>query len=259
MDLKANFVNYKLKDLLEAIIYKINKYLPTEKLVIIVDGLDEVEEIKLEDQIEKLFLTKMPKNTKIIYTINSDSVKLMDLLRKSYVYRSNYLEITPFLLNDAKLQLKIWLDDCEPKHVLHEKQWKLVDILLNKSKLTLSYLQCLFQIIIKWNSFHKPDIEFASCIDLGYCLTYTLNTIEIYYEKFLVSRLLFYLTVFPFGIQESVLNDLMNRDEQLLDWLLINNNNENSKFPFELWFIIRLQLKSYLTQTQFDGIQVITW
>jgi hypothetical protein len=79
------------------------------------------------------------------------------------------------------------------------------------------------------------------------------------YGKFLFYRLIFYLTIFEYGVSESELEDILSIDDELLSNIFELKYVKTRRFPVTFWSRVKYELEIFLTQRDFDEIQVVSW
>lgn len=249
---------YEKKEIKESFIeqlYKIKKQQPYQKLIIILDSIDEI--IDTLDDLQ-LFLNVLPDNTKLIISTN-----LNPLLEKQNTQfkldDTNYLELKTIEIRVGLTIIENWL--LKQNKQLTDQQWLLVRKLFVQSQtvVNMMYLRLIFSIVSKWTSYYTPDNEFQTCFTSDDCIMYIFNSIEKKHFKHLYYRCLFYLTIYEYGVSESELEDILTIDDDLLTNLFQYNLPNVRKFPNLYWLRIKYDIGEYLFEHQMDNMIVQSW
>ena len=107
--------------------------------------------------------------------------------------------------------------------------------------------------------FHLAENDFQKCSTTQDCIRYVFNSCEKLYGKFLFYRLVFYLTIFEYGVSESELEDILSIDDELLTSISEQKYLKIRRFPVTFWSRIKYELEHFLTKRDFDDIQVVSW
>ena len=67
------------------------------------------------------------------------------------------------------------------------------------------------------------------------------------------------MTIFEYGVSESELEDILSIDDDLLSNVSESKIQRARRFPVSFWSRIKYDLDGFLTQHDFDDIQVISW
>ena len=233
------------------------KYLKHEKLIILLDSIDQLSEQNYH--LSWLF-QKLPKNVKIIFSVLNDYKNIFKNLKKQ-INSENILEMKPLNRDEAKVILYAYLEasnrqlNIEQKESINQMIDELIDICPLQIKL-------IFDIVSKWKStFNVPD-EFIKCktsIDLIKYLFRIIET-DVFDNEILFRHCLFYLTLFEYrGISENELEDILSIDDKVLASIFIHHHPPIRKFPMALWYRVKHELKDYITNKMTDDVSVVAW
>lgn len=254
IDENGHFQNQEFIDKLSFIS---EKYLKHEKLLIILDSIDQLSNEKLKFH---WLLNILPKNVKIIYSVTNDS-KNGFMKFKKQVKSENILEIQTIKSDEAIRTLSFYL--ISSNRQLTKTQTSLVnEMVYNLKDISQLQIKLISDITSKWKSSFSVPKSFLNCktsIDL---IKYIFEKIqnEIFSNnEILFKHCLFYLTIFEFrGISETELEEILSIDDHLLSSIFIENHPSVRRFPMALWYRFKYELKDYVT-TRIDDDYFIAW
>jgi hypothetical protein len=259
----AGLKSSELRAILVSQLTEINKNYSHKKIVIILDSIDQLLDSNDLDKIDWL-MKQAPANTKIIFSVLShpNYAGLMTKLRKHLDDEQNFLEIKQLNLNASLEMLKQSLFNCNRK--LNESQLDVVSRVFqaafDSQSLNPLLVKIVFNITKKWASGTEPSGEFAQLKNLDDCIKYLFTTLENKYGKLLISRIMFYMSIFKNGcISESELEDILSLDDQVLFTIFEYKISPIQRFPIGLWARIKYDLEEYLAFKQVDDTQVLSW
>lgn len=232
---------------------------PNEKIIIVLDGLDQL--VSNDHQLNWINFKRLPENTKLIISMASNYHGLLDKL----VYKLgvsfdnlNFLELKCFDLLKSSEFLKLMLD--QSKRCLTSLQWDAIEICLkNTETINTLHLKLLYTIVVKWASSYTPDVEFKSCTSVKHTINYLFKSSERIHGSVFFQRCIFYLTIFNDGITENELEDILSIDDDVLTSLYQHYEPPIRRFPLAFWIHLRYFLKDYLIERNSDNLTLLTW
>jgi hypothetical protein len=244
-----------LKEEIKKKLIKITEKNTNRKVVILIDSVDE-SFTQLSYYVECI-IYELPKNVKIIYSYNYEH-NFEKIKRR---LNTNYLEILKTEPSEIKIMLESLLK--VNNRCVSTKQWDKINNLLEKSSTIETYplyAKLLFDICSKWDSSHEIPEDFMSCTSSVQTIKYIFKNLEIKYGQILVSRCVFYLTIFENkGITENELEDILSIDDDVLNEIFKENHPPVRRFPIGLWLMIKNEIKDYIIKKVIDGVSLISW
>ena len=245
------------KEFKDKLFYISEKYMKKEKLIIILDSIDQLSE---QNYNLSWFFNKLPKNLKIIYSVLKEYKNIFKNLKKK-IKSENILEMKPLKSNEAKYILSSYLKDANRQ--LTKDQMDLVNNMVdNLSDICPLQIKLIFDIVSKWRSSFIVPNEFTNCKTSIEIIKYHFRLIEkdVFNNEVLFKHFLFYLTLFEYrGISENELEDILSIDDQVLDSIFIYQHPPIRRFPLALWFRFKHELNDYITNKMTDDISVVAW
>jgi hypothetical protein len=159
--------------------------------------------------------TKLPKNTKMIYSTLPNHGGILNYLRRvNRIEESNFLQVESLTKAIVVTILEDWL--IKSNRSLSENQWSILDGLFDHAKLFPLYVKLIFDIIVKWTSYYVPNEDFKECTEIDECIEYLFKLLEKNHGHMLFSRTMIYMSSFKNGISESELEDILSIDDDVL-------------------------------------------
>lgn len=175
------------------------------KLIVFVDGLDELHDAK--DVLHRQWLpVTLSANVKVIVTVASDSKLNKQLEESSHEVRLDVMD----QLTSEEL-LRKWLKSCNRK--LTSEQWKRVRRHLGKRSHLPLYPRLVFNQIKTWRSFESDTTLHGT--DAESSLMKILESLESKFGKCFVAHALLFIEFTKFGISTQELTDVLSLDEQV--------------------------------------------
>lgn len=228
---------------------------PNKKLVILYDSIDQL----IPSDYDLIwFITTFPNNVKMIYSTLSQHGNILEQLHMVLSdLNDNFLEITTLNSTIVKTILEDWL--LKSGRLLTEKQWSIFEDIFSKADLYPLYVKLVFDIISKWPSYFEPEKEFYKNISINDCIKYLFGLLEIEHGINVFRRILFYYDLFPHGIAENELEDILSLDDDLLINVFEYHAPPIRRFPLAIWTRIKHELKEYFVEREIDDTIVIYW
>jgi len=253
-----------LKDVLIDQFNFIEKYYPQKKLVIILDSIDQ---LNTADYSLNWLIDSFPTNVKMIYSVLpthggilenlKEKLKKLEILLNVVETRDNFIEIKKLDINLSVLIIQDWLQKVNRK--LSFQQWELVKNLFNTSILYPLYIRLIYDIVLKWPSFHEPDSRFFKCKDIDSTIQYLFIALEKEHGKLLFSRAITYMSSFRNGISESEIEDILSLDDDVLYDIFEFHSPPIRRLPSALWTRVKHDLSCYMVEKEVDDTRVIYW
>ncbi len=249
-----------LKKLLYDKIIEFNSLFISKKLFVFIDSIDELYD---EDSEYKWIIHDLPKHVKFVYSTsivqNNSASLLAEEAFKLDVYGFHSLNIRDFEFTEAIDILNEWLLKND-RQLTELQQIELRNLLMEKSKLTPLYLKLIFNIVNKWPSNFRPDIEFRFCATIKDALKYYFDKLEKIYGRLFLSKCLFLICLFNNGINEAQLIDILSLDNEILTNIMnIPKNIQMQRFPAIFWLRLKHDLSDFLVEKEFNGFTVLSW
>jgi len=185
-----------LKDHLLALLTTITAKFVDRKIVIILDSIDQ---LVTSDYDLDWVIDRPPPNVKFVYSvIGSHESILQTFTATVQVPDCNLLKISTL---DEELSVQIvqaWLAGRHRQ--LSPGQWTVVRSMLARATLFPLYIKLLFDVVVKWTSFHAPEEEFTVGVrDIDSCIRYLFKVFEKEHGYLLFSRSVVYMSSFANG------------------------------------------------------------
>ena len=230
----------------------------TKKLIFFIDSIDILLN---EDPDYRWIIHEFPKNIKFIFstsTVAPTGSLLGEQALKLDAYGFHSLIIRDFEHTEAVDVLNEWLKNS--KRQMTDMQQVELSNLLEKAKLQPLYLRLIFNIINKWSSSFRPDIEFRFCVTVKEALKYYFDKLEKNHGRILLVKCLFYFNLFKNGISEVQLIDILSLDNELLSSIMSSAKSiQMKRFPALFWFRLKQDLAEFLIEKEFNGYTVLAW
>ena len=228
----------------------------SKKLIVLIDSIDLLFN---EDPEFRWIVHDLPKNIKFIYTTLTVTNGLLgEQALKLDNYGFHCLTIRDFEHTEAIDILNEWLK--EANRQLTEMQQVELSNLLEKAKLQPLFLKLIFNIINKWSSSFRPDIEFRFCLTAKDAIKYYFDKLEKNHGRLLLIKCLFYFNLFRNGINEAQLIDILSLDTELLTNIMSSTKNVQMKrFPPLLWLRLKQDLIEFIIEKEFNGLTILSW
>jgi hypothetical protein len=245
-----------LKDYLQSQLIYISKMYSNRKVVIFLDSIDQLN--TSDYNIESWMITDLPINVKMIYSTLPDHGSILNQIRTIFpVEKKYFLEVTSLNISIVKTILEDWLK--KTQRSLSETQWEILEKLFEQSKLYPLYVKLIYDIIVKWTSYDKPNAEFTKLINIDSTIKYLFVLFENEHGKTLFSRCMCYMSTFKNGISESELEDILSIDDDVLFEIFEFHAPPVRRFPGVLWTRIKHDLSEYMVEKEIDDTRVIYW
>jgi hypothetical protein len=169
--------------------------------------------------------------------------------------------------------IKIWLS--KSNRTITEDQQKVLEQMFDKATLYPLYLKLIFDIVITWRSFDKPnyneedenqtddddmeDNDFEMCTNIDKCIQYLFKKMAKFHGQLLFSHAIIYMTSFKGGIQEDEIKDILTLDDPVLEKVFSHHVPPDRKFPLALWTRIKYDLRDYIVERESGGKIVTYW
>ena len=247
----------ELKNLFLESLQQFSCQFQAKKLLIFIDSIDRLYE---EDPEYRWIIHDLPKNVKFLYsttTVQNNALLAEQAFKlDAYGFHSQY--IRDFESTEAVDILNEWLK--EANRQLTEIQQVELANLLEKAKLQPLFLKLIFNIINKWPSSFRPDIEFRFCLTIKDALKYFFDKLEKIHSRMLLTKCLFYFNQFKSGISETQLIDILSLDNELLSNIMSSSKNVQMKrFPPLYWFRLKQDLMDFLIEKELNGYTILSW
>lgn len=237
-----------LKEYLFELFFAINTRYPNKKLVIILDSIDQ---LSASDYTLEWFIDSLPNNIKMIYsTLPSYGEILTRLRSKSNLREKNFVQIQSLDKAVSITILQDWLKKADRS--ISKSQWAILDRLFENITLYPLYIKLIFDIIMKWTSFYKPDSEFYMCVSIDKCIEYLFKSMEQMHGKLLFSRAIIYMSSFKNGISENEIEDILSLDDDVLYDIFEFHAPPVRRLPVALWSRIKHDLAGYMVEKEID-------
>ena len=203
IDVSGYFFEYLLK---------ISAQYPKKKIVILLDSLDQ---LNTGDYDIEWILSNLPANIKMIYSTLPDHGKILNKFKAIITNNeSQFLEVKMLTKVNVVTILEDWLS--KSKRSLSVEQWIILHDLFDRAKLFPLYVKLIYDIIVKWTSYHDPSVEFKKCTDIDSSIQYLFKIMAKNHGEMLFSRAMFYMSTFKNGISECELEDILSIDDDVL-------------------------------------------
>jgi hypothetical protein len=244
----------------DKLIYISNKYLTNNRLIIILDSIDQLSK---EDYAVNWFFNDLPKKIKIIFSVLNNFENILERLKERIKKEQNILELKPFSLDKSKDMLYSYLK-ASKRQLTVEQRDKLGKMIENLDGPIPLQIKLIHDTVSNWKSSFDPPDEFLKCKASIEIIKYLFNRIEkvVFGDEFeiLFKHCLFYLTLFEYrGISENELEDILSLDDTVLTSIFTKHHPPVRRFPMGLWYRIKYELKDYITHKMTDDIPVIAW
>jgi hypothetical protein len=211
-------------------------------------------------------ITMLPVNVKFIFSSIHNHQSILSRFKFQCSRRIDYeqeqgnniLEITEL---DKAISIQIlqdWLR--KEKRSLNKEQWSILNSMFETAKLFPLYIKLIYDFIVKWNSFDKPDSEFIKkCINIDKSIEYLFKLLEKNHGKLLFPRSIIYMTSFKNGISECEIEDILSLDDDVLYEVFEFHAPPVRKLPICLWSRIKNALQGYMVEKEINDTRVIYW
>jgi hypothetical protein len=169
----------EIKNFLEDQLLSISTKYPEKKVVLLLDSLDQ---LSTGDYNLEWIFTLLPANIKIIYSTLPSQGGILSQL-EGMINRKNFLEVQQLKKAVVVSILEDWLK--KVNRSLSDDQWEILDKIFNRAKLFPLYIKLIFDIVVKWASFHVPNNEFKDCTNIDLCISYLFKIMEKNHGKLL--------------------------------------------------------------------------
>ncbi|QSZ42181.1 DUF4062 domain-containing protein [Sulfurimonas aquatica] len=232
--------------------------LSSEKLVIVIDALDQFETKSSLEWIE----SQLPKNIKIILsTLPSEYGDYYGIL-KTKVSKKNIYKVEKLNVVETRAIVDEWLKINKKK--LTQKQMEHLLALFEKNALPL-YLKIIFDQALSWKSYDN-DYKTLNDETLVEAIRTYFKELEVkhHHSKMLVEHTLGYLSASKNGLSEHELVSILSSDYIVMDDIsnpyhkLISTSGVD-KLPAAVWSRLYYDLLKYFTFVEFDGVSLISF
>ena len=262
IEILRRYDNLQKKDILLKMLNEIQIKQPDEKIVFFLDSIDQLN--KADFNLEWM-LTKYPSNVKFVYTTLTNKRisstqgenKILAQMKFFGFSEQNFLEISALTKDDGMKIINSRLEKSD--RILSKVQNSILNELFDKAELYPLYIKIIFDIASTWKSFTEVDINLKECLITDDCIRYLFSIIEKEFGSKLVSKCLFYLTVFDEGISDLELEDILSLDDDLLYEIFEYHEPPIRRFPIALWKRIKIKMENYLTHKEIDRTEVYSW
>jgi hypothetical protein len=254
------------------VFFEILSNIDSGKNIVII--LDSIDQLKKEDYSLEWLIYNLPKRLRMIYSVLSDEQNSKNSILKKLKKRVNpinFLNVGFLEQNEANLIFENYFMNSNRK--ISQEQIREISLCLNNNPSSL-HVKLLFDISFKWTTEDKLDETIINYLDSLYkdktsglgdarkTICYLIKNLENLRGKELVSRCLFYLTIFEFsGISEREIKDILSidDDDDFLNSVYKYHKPPIRQFQNALWLRICFDLKDYLVRKEIDEITVISW
>jgi hypothetical protein len=200
---------------------------------------------------------EFPSNIKIILSTLNLYEGILDRLKMKINNENNYLYVEPLNTTNVKMILEDWLN--KANRCISIQQWVLLDGIFQVSTLHPLFIKLIYDIIIKWSSFYKPDDKFTNMKKIDDCIEYLFEQLEKENGEVFFSRTMFYMNIMKNGISESELEDIMSLDDNLLQSIFEYHSPPIRRFPMALWAKLKHSISEYMVEKEIDDSKVLFW
>jgi hypothetical protein len=235
------------------------KYLKRNKLLILLDSIDQLRE---QDYYLEWLFNILPKNIKIIYSVLKDYKNIFQKLKKYKIKKiENIFELDALNIYEAKKMLDSYLKSSHRQ--LSALQTEVMNKLFDKlENICPLQVKLIFDVVSKWKSSFIPNDDFLKCKTSIEIIKYNFKIIEqeIFDNEIFFKHCLFYLNLFEYkGIGENELEDLLSIDDDVLQEIFKHHHPPLRRFPMAMWFRLKYELKDYITSKMIDETSVVAW
>ncbi|RNA01612.1 NACHT and WD repeat domain-containing 2-like, partial [Brachionus plicatilis] len=241
------------KDELEYTLSYVHKNYPNNKIVIILDSIDQ-----LNSHFYNLnwLITRLNRNVKIVFSTLPDHGNILQILK----IRIDHQNLRKICSLDTKLAEEIILDWLQRKdRKITSQQLRILKELFEQATLYPLYVKLIFDVVSKWTSFFEPDQDFFECLHIDSLIRYIFNSLEKVHGRLLFSRTIIYMNLFKNGISENEIEDIISLDDDVLYDIFEFHAPPIRKLPKALWSRIKNDLKEYMVEKEVDDTRVIYW
>ena len=164
----------------DQLVYISTKY-PEKRIILLIDSIDQ---LSTGDYNLEWMFTILPKNIKIIYSTLPSQGGILSQLQ-SMIDLKNFMQVQELKKTVAISILEDWL--IKVKRSLSEVQWKALEMVFNRATLFPLYIKLIFDIVVKWTSYHVPSDEFLNCTNIDICIEYLFKLLEKSHGKLFIS------------------------------------------------------------------------
>ncbi|XP_041358187.1 NACHT and WD repeat domain-containing protein 2-like [Gigantopelta aegis] len=236
--------------------HQLVKSFPADRLLVIY--VDDVDDLASESYAQQLawLPPRLPENVKIILTINSRSV---DILER----RQQIPEVSPTLNIDLT---SLTPDQCEELflQILFKSGRTISDEQLDKYRKT--FPSCPLPMFMKLLSYEARHLKSFSSIadvqlpsDSWSAIHQLFDKLEVLHGQVLVSHAMRLHLASGGGLSDCEMEDVLSLDEDLLDDVYASYHPEMRRIPPSAWLRLKEDLADFLVTHDIDGVTVVTW
>jgi hypothetical protein len=226
----------------DKLIYISNKHLTNNRLIILLDSIDQLSK---EDCGVYWFFNDLPKGIKIIYSVLNNYENILERLKERIKKEENILDLKPFTLDESEEMLYSYLKASNRQLTIIQK--KAVDKMIKNLDGPIPLqIKLIYDVVSNWKSSFDPPDEFIKCKTSVEIIKYLFNRIEkeTFDNEILFKHCLFYLTLFEYrGISENELENILSLDDKVLTSIFIKHHPPVRRFPMGLWYRIKYYTK----------------
>ncbi|XP_077979004.1 NACHT and WD repeat domain-containing protein 2-like [Glandiceps talaboti] len=244
-----------LRELREFLPKCLNLATNQEKLVILLDSLDQME---TQDGARQLaWLPKyLPENVKmVVSTLPEEEYTCFPMLQAKIRDVSLFVPVPQLQKGEVYDILQTWLKSAQ--RTLTTPQMNVLIGAFHQCPLPL-YLKLSFDEACRWRSY-TPGAETTLDSTVRGVINSLFERVEKERGTLLVQRALGYLTAAKSGLSESEIEDILSCDDDVLNDVYQYWTPPTRRLPPLLWVRIRSHLSQYLTERGADGSRVINW
>ena len=238
---------------------ELNRIEPNKKVIIILDSLDQLNKEDFKN-VDLWLIRNLPKNTKYIVSTIPGHGNLLSMItkmiKKQYVesqnisdestlnkkvnekFQEQLLHVNQLTPDESEDILTVWLS--KVNHALTDEQWSTLRYMFKNGKVIGLYLKLLFDIVVRWRSFDKPDHDLAKCLKVDDMIIYRFHDLEKIHGKVLFRRAICYLSVCKNGLSDNEICDLLSLDDDVLYSVFEFSMPPIRRLPAILWVRINL-------------------
>ena len=232
------------------------KLIKNKNIIILLDSIDQL--VNTDYELEKwMIFDGLPSNVKIILSTLENYEGILDKIQSKISNKENFLKIDELNPTNVKTILEDWLNKAQRS--LSQNQWMILDNVFKNATLHPLFVKLIYDIIIKWQSFYEPSVEFQNIQSIDICIKYLFRQLEKEHGAILFSTCVFYMNIMENGISENELEDILSLDDDLLTQIFEFHSPPLRRFPIALWFRIKHVMKEYLVEKEIDDTKVIFW
>lgn len=245
----------ELGDLLRAYFKKINDLNSNQKILILLDSIDQLtpEDYRLDWLIEN-----PPNNVKFIYSTLPDHGYILRNFRSRLNENMIEIQVGAFNIDLATTMLEELLKKSNRR--LSQSQWNVIkNQMFSHAELFPLYITIVFDIVSKLASFDEIDVEFTVCLQIDTSIEYLFKYLQKVHGTLLFAHAITYFTMFQNGISENEIEDILSLDDEVLYEVFEFHAPPMRRLPSALWSRIKHDLSYYIVEKEANETRVIYW